>query len=104
MDIESVVRFYAFLAVGAVASAGAFALAWIRSRGRVRELESQLADRADDSLLYQDVEEVRAGLDLLSEQMARLADGQSFLARVVSERRPDLMQAPEVSQVSTTPH
>ena len=104
MDIESVVRFYAFVAVAAVASAGAFALAWINGRRRIRDLEAQLEDRAVAPRLDQEVEELRAGLEQVSEQMARLTDGQAFLARVVTERRPDLTRRLDDSQLSRTPH
>ncbi len=103
MDIESVIRFYAFLAVAAVASSAAFALAWMNGRRRIRDLEAQLEDRTSEPQLSQEVEDLRAGLDQVSEQMARLTDGQAFLARVVTEHRPELTRRLGDSQLSRTP-
>ena len=45
MDIESLVRFYAFLAVAGVASVSGFAMLWIRGRERIREFEARLEAR-----------------------------------------------------------
>lgn len=106
MSPDEVIVLYAYFAVGGVALAAAFGFAWNRARRRVYQLEAQLSVRepVEPPHLVAEIDELRQRLELLDEQIGRVADGQEFLARLVADRHA----APPVREIDrprmTTPH
>lgn len=76
--------FFALIALsGAVTSIG-FAVAWIRTRERAIRAETALAHYRPDKTLSG--ERIEAAVDAVALEVERLAEGQRFVARLLSER------------------
>jgi hypothetical protein len=92
------------ISVIASTAATAFSIAWAWSLRRVRELEEYLVQREVAPAEAEARDELARQLEEVSAQVNRLADGQDFLARLVSDRRPDVSRPkPEPPRLST-PH
>lgn len=92
------------ISVAASTAATAFSIAWARSARRVRELEAFLVQRDSTPADREMGDEMARRLDDVAEQVNRLADGQDFLARLVSDRRLDAPRPRSEPPRTTTPH
>lgn len=61
-----------------------FGIGWFRASRRIRELERRVSGAAPETAVAQLESEVAA----LTAHLEELANGQDFLSRLVSERRP----------------
>ena len=69
--------FFAFTSIG-------FAIAWIRTRERAIRAETALAHYRPEKTLGS--ERIEAAVDAVALEVERLAEGQRFVARLLSER------------------
>ena len=76
--------FFAFLAAGGAITTIGFAVAWIRTRERAIRAETALAHYRPDRALGGD--RIEAAVDAVALEVERLAEGQRFVARLLSER------------------
>jgi len=104
VTIESIIRFYALLSVGAIASAAAFGLAWYRTSRRMRALETLLSGQSDTTRIEAELDDMRQRLDGFGENLERVTGGQDFLVRMVSERHPGARSRATEQARAVTPH
>jgi hypothetical protein len=96
------------ISMGAGSAALAFAVAWRQSRRRVRELERYFFQRpaAEEMTHSESASDER--LALLAERVEQLAEGQDFLARLLTTQRERPLPAAELPRGDTprliTPH
>ena len=88
MDVEAVFVIGLMISFSTFGTALAFsAVGWWRSAKRARELENQLRRTVDTLNAGADALRLDARLESLETQLDRLAGGQEFLTRVMSDRR-----------------
>ena len=77
-------EFFALLALSGVVTSIGFAIAWIRTRERAIRAETALAHHRPEKAMGS--ERIEAAVDAVALEVERLAEGQRFVARLLSER------------------
>ena len=100
---NDVIHFWIAATSVALLGAGALGYGWYRAIARLRTLESQMLNRLGLERPATELDDLCMTVAALAEQVDRVADGQEFLSRLVTERRPDLPMRNEPPRL-TTPH
>jgi hypothetical protein len=96
-----------FGAAGLFASTCGFAAAWVGARVGARAgTRRALEDQAHSSILRPDarLDQLTMAVDAIALEVERMAEGQRFTARILSERMPPAIPSPRRDPGTVTPH